>query len=206
MSFQALTLSMPSGFVCDPDKTTRVQGGKNSGHAAGATGRKNGAGAEPNAHGPLEVCEAENLRKIARSIAYMSCHLDQPLQVAGLAAQVNISPSHYFALFKRHTGSAPIDYFIRLRMRHACRLLAETAMNVKEVAAALGYDDPFYFSRVFKSVNQVAPSDYRARIAGGSPRTASLALYAATAVPEPTAPALIGMGTLVTCLARRRKV
>ncbi len=35
-------------------------------------------------------------------------------------------------------------------------------MSVKEVAAALGYDDPFYFSRIFKSVHDVAPSDYRA--------------------------------------------
>jgi AraC-like DNA-binding protein len=88
-------------------------------------------------------------------------HLDEPLQVATLAARANISPSHFFALFKRQIGCAPIDYFIRLRMQHACRLLDETVMSVKEVAAALGYDDPFYFSRIFKSVNQVAPSEYR---------------------------------------------
>jgi hypothetical protein len=46
-------------------------------------------------------------------------------------------------------------------MQHACRLLDETGLSVKEVAAALGYDDPFYFSRIFKSVNRVAPSEYR---------------------------------------------
>jgi AraC-like DNA-binding protein len=74
---------------------------------------------------------------------------------------VNISPSHYFALFKRRTGRAPMDYFTRLRMAEARRLLDTTTSSVKEVAAVLGYDDPFYFSRVFKSVNQVAPSNYR---------------------------------------------
>jgi AraC-like DNA-binding protein len=46
-------------------------------------------------------------------------------------------------------------------MQHARELLMGTSLNVKEVAAALGYEDPFYFSRVFKSVNQLAPSDYR---------------------------------------------
>ena len=46
-------------------------------------------------------------------------------------------------------------------MQHACRLLDETVLSVKEVAATLGYDDPFYFSRIFKSVNHVAPSEYR---------------------------------------------
>src|SRR5208283_1748696 len=91
----------------------------------------------------------------------MTRHLDEPLQVATLAAQANISPSHFFALFKRQMGCAPIDCFIRLRMQHACRLLDETELSVKEVAATLGYDDPFYFSRIFKSVNHVAPSEYR---------------------------------------------
>src|SRR5665213_2382504 len=103
----------------------------------------------------------ESMEKISRSIAYMSQHLDQSLQVAILAAQVNVSPSHYFALFKRQTGRAPIDYFIRLRMQHAYHLFDSTSSSVMEVAAALGYNDPFYFSRVFKSVNHVAPSKYR---------------------------------------------
>lgn len=109
----------------------------------------------------MESCESEALRKIEESIAYMMRHLDESLQVATLAARANISPSHFFALFKRRVGCAPIDYFIRLRMQHACRLLDETMLNVKEVAATLGYDDPFYFSRIFKSVNRVAPSEYR---------------------------------------------
>jgi len=108
-----------------------------------------------------ESCESEVVRKIEQSIAYMMRHLDEPLQVATLAARVNISPSHFFALFKRQIGCAPIDYFIRLRMQHACRLLDETVLSVKEVAATLGYEDPFYFSRIFKSVNSVAPSEYR---------------------------------------------
>jgi len=100
--------------------------------------------------------------KIGRSVAYMMRHLDKPLQVATLAALANVSPSHYFALFKRLTGHAPIDFFIHLRMHRACELLDSPWLRVKEVAAALGYDDPFYFSRIFKSVNRVAPSQYQA--------------------------------------------
>jgi AraC-like DNA-binding protein len=102
-----------------------------------------------------------NAERIEQSIEYMRRHLDQPLQVARLAALVNVSPSHFFALFKRQTGCAPIDFFIRLRMEQACELLDVTLSNVKEVAAALGYEDPFYFSRTFKAVTHVAPSEYR---------------------------------------------
>ena len=109
----------------------------------------------------VESCESAAVRKIEQSIAYMLRHLDESLQVATLAAQANISVSHFFALFKRQIGCTPIDYFIHLRMQHARRLLDETVMSVKEVAATLGYDDPFYFSRIFKSVNHIAPSEYR---------------------------------------------
>jgi AraC-like DNA-binding protein len=103
----------------------------------------------------------EGARKIEQSIAYMMQHLNQPLQVAKLARTAHTSPSHFFVLFKRWAGSSPIDYFIRLRMQRACRLLAATTLSVKEIAGDLGYDDPFYFSRLFKSVHGIAPTDYR---------------------------------------------
>ena len=105
----------------------------------------------------------ETWRKVERSISYMVEHLNQPLQVSTLAAQANVSPSHFFALFKQRTGCPPMDYFTRLRMSQARRILDSTSASVKEVAAALGYDDPFYFSRVFKSVNKIPPSEYRTR-------------------------------------------
>jgi len=99
--------------------------------------------------------------RVQRSIAYMREHLNEPLQVATLAALANVSASHFFALFKRQTGCPPIDYFTRLRMQQASRIMDTTKASVKEVAAALGYDDPFYFSRVFKAVHRVPPSYYR---------------------------------------------
>jgi AraC-like DNA-binding protein len=53
-------------------------------------------------------------------------------------------------------------------------LLATTSCSVKEIAGVLGYDDPLYFSRVFKSVNQTTPTEYRANhrapLANGSTR------------------------------------
>jgi len=100
-------------------------------------------------------------QKIDQSIAYMQQHLGRPLRVSHLAALTNLSLSHYTALFKRHTGYAPVDYFIRLRMHQACQLLDTSNLNVKEIGATLGYEDAFYFSRLFKSVNEVSPTQYR---------------------------------------------
>jgi transcriptional regulator GlxA family with amidase domain len=120
--------------------------------------------ASQNLPGSFQVAAARGAdlaHRIDRSIAFMTAHPNKPLQVAKLAGLAGISPSHFFAVFKKRTGFAPMDFFTRLRIKHACWLLDSTASSVKEVAAALGYDDPFYFSRVFKSLNRVAPSDYR---------------------------------------------
>jgi AraC-like DNA-binding protein len=109
----------------------------------------------------MESRELEAIRKIEECIAYMMRHLDRPLQASTLAAQANISPSHFFFLFKRYVGSTPMDYFIRLRLQCACRLLEKTEMSIKAIAYTLGYNDPYYFSRIFKSFNRITPSQYR---------------------------------------------
>lgn len=100
-------------------------------------------------------------RRIEQAVGYMRECLSRSLQVPALARMANISPSHFFAVFKRQTGFAPLDFFIRLRMQRACELLESTPLSVKQVAAELGYDDPFYFSRVFKTVSGIAPTEYR---------------------------------------------
>jgi transcriptional regulator GlxA family with amidase domain len=143
--------------------------------------------------------DPENIRRIEISISYMIQHFNKPMQVAKLAALVNISPSHYFALFKRQTGCAPIDYFIRLRMERARRLLDTTSLNVKEIASELGYEDPFYFSRVFKSVNRVSPSEYRLNSAGQKSKING-------ATPRKILPALSNYRTTESAAANGRKL
>ncbi len=117
-------------------------------------------------HSQLESRNLEAIRKIEESIDYMTRHLDRPLQASTLAARANMSLSHFFTLFKRHVDATPIDYFIRLRLQRACRFLENTEMSVKEIAYTLGYEDPCYFSRIFKSFNRIAPSEYRLRKPG----------------------------------------
>lgn len=105
---------------------------------------------------------AGTVQRVRDSVDFMRGRADRPLPVAELAARAGVSPSHFFTLFKRLTGRSPLDYFKRLRMRRACDLMESGEVSVREASVALGYDDPFYFSRVFKAVCGVAPSDYRA--------------------------------------------
>lgn len=88
-------------------------------------------------------------------------HFADPVRVADLARLAGLSPSHFAALFRRATGSGVIEYVKRLRMARARELLATRTDPVRDVAGAVGYDDPFYFSRQFRAVHGCSPTTYR---------------------------------------------
>ncbi len=102
-----------------------------------------------------------SIQKIAQAIVYMSDHLDQPMRVTALAALANISPAHFTVLFKEESGCSPRDYLNLLRIHRACQLLRSTTLGVKNIAAKLGYQDQFHFSRQFKAFQGVSPTQYR---------------------------------------------
>ncbi|HEX3627820.1 MAG TPA: AraC family transcriptional regulator [Verrucomicrobiae bacterium] len=91
----------------------------------------------------------------------MERHIDRPITIPALAAQADVSISHFFKLFKEDTGLTPVVYLTRLKMERACDWLGSTEWSIKLIAANLGYNDPLYFSRVFKSLIGMAPKAYR---------------------------------------------
>ncbi|HWD18175.1 MAG TPA: AraC family transcriptional regulator [Verrucomicrobiae bacterium] len=102
-----------------------------------------------------------NDEKVERSVVYMKTHLSEPLTAKKIAAVAHVSCSHFFVLFKRRMQKSPIEYFIILRMEEGARLLEYTRMAIKDVALAVGYKDPFYFSRLFKLAYKIPPTGYR---------------------------------------------
>jgi AraC family transcriptional regulator, arabinose operon regulatory protein len=101
-------------------------------------------------------------QRIEQIIEFMRQSVGTAVHVRELSAMARLSPSHFAAMFKHRTGYAPLDFFARLKMREACRLLDTTTLPIKQIAARLGYDDPLYFSRAFKKIVAMAPRGYRA--------------------------------------------
>ena len=100
---------------------------------------------------------------LRRALEHMRLESHRPLRVAELAGLAGMSPSHFIRSFKRATGTSPIDWVRRERVRQAQRRLAETDDSMKEIARQIGYSDQFYFSRDFKRLVGLAPSEYRRR-------------------------------------------
>lgn len=94
-------------------------------------------------------------------ITYMQKHINQSLSLSVLASTLNISSSHLTHYFKEKTGYAPIDYFIHMKMQKACHRLDTSNDSIKEIAQSLGYNDPYYFSRIFKKTMSLSPRAYR---------------------------------------------
>lgn len=89
---------------------------------------------------------------------YLEAHYAEELNLAVLAAELHVSPAHLSRTFKAVRGETPLSYLTRLRMTKARQLLADPNQTVVAVAHAVGYQDPFYFSKLFKRHTGVAPS------------------------------------------------
>ncbi len=92
---------------------------------------------------------------------YLDNNTDRIISNVELAAQIFRSPDYCVKLFRREYGTTPYDYQLSEKMRIARRLLRDTAMPVSEIAESLGYDDPKYFSGLFKQKCSMSPRDYR---------------------------------------------
>ncbi len=83
-----------------------------------------------------------------------------------LAAAAGLSVPHFCALFRRQTGYAPIDFLIRQRIQRACKLLDTTDESIAAIAAVVGYEDAYYFTRCFRRIVGCPPRAYRRILKG----------------------------------------
>ncbi len=85
----------------------------------------------------------------------------ESFSLSEMALSVGLSVPHFSELFRNGMGYPPVEYFNRLRIQKACRLLELTTETIQEVAGESGYSDQYYFSRVFRKIMGVSPSEYR---------------------------------------------
>lgn len=89
---------------------------------------------------------------VAQVVMYIQEHYAQSITLESISANLNYSVPHVSSLFKKKTGYSVIDYLIRTRLDIAAKLLVETDATLKEIALSIGYKDPYYFSRLLKSI------------------------------------------------------
>ncbi|WP_313894071.1 AraC family transcriptional regulator [Psychrobacillus sp.] len=94
---------------------------------------------------------------------YIQENYSKLITLESLAVTFSYSAPHLSALFKQNTSYSPIDYLIRTRIERASKSLVETDASLRDVAASVGYEDVYYFSRLFKKKKGISPTQYRMR-------------------------------------------
>lgn len=103
---------------------------------------------------------------IVKTVAeFIKSNYSRELSLEDIAKQFNINAPHLSKSFLKYAGETPSKYIMSLRINEAKHLLSlKKELSVKEVGEAVGYPDPFYFSRIFKQLTGLAPKEYRNRL------------------------------------------
>lgn len=99
--------------------------------------------------------------EMEHAMRYFQEHYNEAIVIEDYAQTRGMSVSWFLRNFKHTTNTSPMQYIVNLRITNAVSLLEGTDYNVTEIGAIVGYDNPLYFSRIFKKQKGVSPSDYR---------------------------------------------
>jgi AraC-like DNA-binding protein len=117
---------------------------------------------------------AQRESRLAQAVAAAEHHLAEnlaaPVNIAALARRLGVAYSHFRQAFKAHTGYAPWQYMLHLRLAQARRQLAGSDATLDEIAGRLGFSSAFHLSAAFKRAYGSAPARWRSRFAAGGPR------------------------------------
>jgi AraC family transcriptional regulator len=98
---------------------------------------------------------------IRRTIEYIELHFTEPVSLAELSEQAQLSRSHFVFIFKQAIGYTPHRYLLLVRLGHARKLLAEAMLSLPEIAASSGFSDQAHMSRLFQRFFGTTPAAFQ---------------------------------------------
>lgn len=109
---------------------------------------------------PIEVPLS---RTTIKMIDYIDEKYFEDISLSALSERFKISKSYIARLFKTELHTTSSDYLNRVRIANACRLLRCSDMSIGEISEAVGFKEQYYFTRIFRKLSRVSPSEYRKR-------------------------------------------
>ncbi|VGO18019.1 helix-turn-helix transcriptional regulator [Pontiella sulfatireligans] len=103
----------------------------------------------------------EGRRRFFPVLKHIDEHLDETILVEDLARLMGLNKEYFSRFFHRHFHIPPKKYILQKRIQHAQKLLCHTGLQAQEIALRCGFNDPYHFSKSFKNVAGIPPSEYR---------------------------------------------
>ena len=111
-----------------------------------------------------EIKAPVNDKMIDSVVADIRDHYMEDISLTSLAAKYNVSMGSLSKMIKDHLQLNFSDYIASLRIQRAKELLSDETLSIQEIAEIVGYNDYFYFTKVFKKIEGISPSKYRKEI------------------------------------------
>jgi two-component system, response regulator YesN len=107
--------------------------------------------------------EGDNLIGLIEKVEeYLKNNYSLPISIEDISRKFNYSPSYLVKVFKKHRDITPLQFLINLRIQSAKQLMkSNSTLELKAISEIVGYSDPNYFSRIFKTLTNMSPSEYR---------------------------------------------
>lgn len=102
----------------------------------------------------------QNPAYIEKALKFIQYNYSNNISVEDIAANVGLSRSHLHRIFVQNLSVSPNEFLIKFRINKACSLLKNSGLSINSIANSVGFNDPLYFSRVFKKVKGTPPSQY----------------------------------------------
>ncbi|WP_026293683.1 response regulator [Saccharibacillus kuerlensis] len=112
----------------------------------------------------LERIKPDTVRRIKQ---YIAEHSHEDISLEAIGERFELSPFYISKLFKEQVGVNYIDFLTQCRIDKAKKLMSDPARSLKEITFEVGYHDPNYFSKVFKKMCEISPTEYRKALLGG---------------------------------------
>ncbi len=104
------------------------------------------------------------INEIERAVYYFNENYSRDITIEDYARERKISKNWFIHSFKKIMKVTPLHYILSLRISAAKTYLESTDKNITEISYAVGYDNPLYFSRIFKNFSGFSPSEYRKKV------------------------------------------
>ena len=98
---------------------------------------------------------------IYNAIFYLNTNFTKELTIDDICNEISVSRSYLMTLFKKETGTSPMNYLRQLRIKKACNYLTGTKKSIQEISENVGIPDSNYFVKCFRKETGQTPSEYR---------------------------------------------
>ena len=115
---------------------------------------------------PVTAKQSQISNQIEGSVRYFNEHFNEVTNIEEYARSLGLSTCWFIRKFKEHMGTTPMSYILDIRLRTAQLMLENSDDNISEISRTIGYDNPLYFSRIFKQRIGMSPSEFRKKHKG----------------------------------------